>query len=168
MSSSQAGSSHSSSWRIFSSARLVTFSLQLEKKNQLENWIFFSLFPLHFQKTSQFLVFFVVSLVFLHKMTDFLVQKPVNEKKRKKVLQKALNKKKSSLISAWKLKCPSSVCLSFAQNHYCSAWLSSGNSSSNSSLLFADKGREWHYHGVNKQYNPKVKESTNAFLHYFK
>ena len=33
MSPSRAGSSHSSSWRIFSSARLVTFFSQLETKN---------------------------------------------------------------------------------------------------------------------------------------
>ena len=37
MSPSQAGSSHSSSWRIFSSARLVTFSLQLGIENWLKN-----------------------------------------------------------------------------------------------------------------------------------
>ena len=38
MSPSRAGSSHSSSWTIFSSARLVTFFVQLEEKFQLENW----------------------------------------------------------------------------------------------------------------------------------
>ena len=38
MSPSRTGSSQSSSWRIFSSARLVAISLQLGKKFQLENW----------------------------------------------------------------------------------------------------------------------------------
>ena len=37
MSPSRAGSSHGSSWRIFSSARLVTFSLQLRIENWLKN-----------------------------------------------------------------------------------------------------------------------------------
>ena len=66
------------------------------KKNQLENRIFFSLFPLHFQKTSLFLVLFVVNLLFLLKMTDFMVQKLVKVRKKKKW---AINQKKKIQLS---------------------------------------------------------------------
>ena len=49
MSPSRAGSSHSSSWRILSSARLVTFSFQLKNKKIAENELKFRfLFDFHF------------------------------------------------------------------------------------------------------------------------
>ena len=112
---------------LFSSAR---------KKNQLENRkIVFSLFPLHFQRTSLSLVFFAVNLLFLHNMTDSLVQKLVkSRKKEKNKLKKPINQKKKKNLARFSSKIEMSE-LGSAPNHYSSARLSSGNSSSSSSLL---------------------------------
>ena len=81
------------SWRIFSSARLVTFSFQL-KKNQLETF-FFLIFPV-FSKdlvctlVNLFCDFLCNEYVFLLKMTYLLVQKFV------KPTKKAIYKKKNT------------------------------------------------------------------------
>ena len=44
MAPSRAGASHSSSWRIFISARLMTFFLSARKRNWRKNWYFYFFF----------------------------------------------------------------------------------------------------------------------------
>ena len=131
----RAGSSHSSIWRIFSSARLVTFFIQLEekisaRKSQIGHFLplrFFSLFPLHFYYIFVFLWWMIL---FLLRITYFCW--------RKKSLEiKSYISKKYSWVSARKLKC--SAGLYSAWKLFSSARLSLGNFSSNSSLL-SNKG----------------------------
>ena len=136
MSSSRSGSSHSSSWRIFSLARLGLWPFQVSSKIlfQFENQktVFFAnpiFFPYFSCIFTLFSVFFVVNNIFSYFETIWEI---CNIKKKSLELKKAIYQKKSSSVSARKLKC--SAWLDSARKHFSSARLSLGNFSSNSSL----------------------------------
>ena len=144
MSPSQTGSSHSSSWRIFSSALLGLWPFPLSSKIifQLENRPNWHFLPLIFFLSFFPCIFIGIGIFFTIHIFDFSVAKTFSFLKMNGLLGntkkiKVLSKKKlfiniyiDSSVSARKLKCPSS-----AQLGTFLARLSSGNLSSNSKYL---------------------------------
>ena len=112
---SRAGSSHSSSWSIFSSARLGSwpFFLQLELFFQLENLIY-SFFSSNFLFSPQnFVILQRNSIIYRRiewKLYCFFLKWLIFGVKKENWSKKAIyQRKKSSSLSARKLKCPSSA-----------------------------------------------------------
>ena len=131
MSPSRAGSS----WKDFQLGSVRGLFPSARKKKsarKLKNCVFFSWLPLHFQKTTLFSVLIVVNNTFLLKMTNFLVQKSVKARKNIYFELEKLYIKKFQLGFSSKIEM---LQLVSAQNLYSSVRLSSGNSSSNSSLV---------------------------------